>query len=282
MMAEKPFVFVLMPFDQQFEDTYSLGIKGAVDQAGMLAERVDEQFFHRENIMERIYNQIEAADLIIAEMTGRNPNVFYEVGCAHAKSKLCVLLTKDARDIPFDLQHHRHIIYRSVTDLRSKLLQDLSHLKAELAERGSPIQVSLSSISGDLEKTKYYATAVVTINIDMHNYTKNASPDIEAIYFYTGRNWKFEQDQKECRRAKSDLPDFQDRHFIKSPVQRISQDGWAPIRIIGKKIVATAFKGEILEDSYRLTGYALIKIKTAKGDVESRLDLSVTADDIPF
>lgn len=90
-MDEKSFAFVLMPFDAAFADVYSLGIKDAVEQAGMFAERVDEQVFHREGILERIYNQIDVADFIIADMTGRNPNVFYEVGYAHAKNKLCII-----------------------------------------------------------------------------------------------------------------------------------------------------------------------------------------------
>jgi nucleoside 2-deoxyribosyltransferase len=57
------------------------------------------------------YRQIELADIVIADMTGQNPNVFYEVGYAHAKGKLCILLTSDAADIPFDLKHQRHIVY---------------------------------------------------------------------------------------------------------------------------------------------------------------------------
>ena len=47
-MDEKPFAFVLMPFDSEFADVYSLGIKETVEQAGMFAERVDEQVFHKE------------------------------------------------------------------------------------------------------------------------------------------------------------------------------------------------------------------------------------------
>jgi nucleoside 2-deoxyribosyltransferase len=281
-MNEKPFAFVLMPFDREFEDTYLLGIKSAVEQAGMLAERVDEQVFHREGILERIYNQIETADLVIADMTGRNPNVFYEVGYAHAKNKLCVLLTKNASDIPFDLRRHRHIVYTSVTELRSKLLIDLSHVKELLAERELPIRASIAKITADLERTKYYATAKVTITLDLHNSTKSASSDIDAIYFYTGKGWSFTQDQQECPASNSDLKEFRTRHFIKSPVQRIGKNGWVPIKISGSKIVATSFQGEVLEDSYKLTGFALVKIKTSKGDFDSRVELNVTADAFAF
>src|SRR3954452_23592229 len=63
------------------------------------------------DFLERIYRQIELADIIIADMSGKNPNVFYEVGYAHAKQKLCILLTANADDIPFDLKHQRHIVY---------------------------------------------------------------------------------------------------------------------------------------------------------------------------
>jgi nucleoside 2-deoxyribosyltransferase len=280
--SEKLFAFVLMPFDSNFEDVYSLGIKDAVEKAGMFAERVDEQVFHREGILERIYNQIDLADLIIADMTGRNPNVFYEVGYAHAKNKLCILLTKNANDIPFDLKHHRHLVYKSVADLRSKISSDLDYIKTALAEREIPIKVTLGSISGDLEKTKYYATAKVTIALDMHNRTNSPSPEIDAVYFYTGKGWRFTQDKQECQATDSDVRDFTSRHFVKSPVSRVGKDGWAPIKIIGEKIVGTAWRGETLQDSYDLTGFALVKVKTARGDFDSRVDLKVTADHIPF
>ena len=104
------FAFVLMPFDKAFDDIYKIGIKETANSLDILAERVDEQIF-REGILERIYRQIELADLVVADMTGQNPNVFYEVGYAHAKGKLCILLTQNADDIPFDLKHHRHIVY---------------------------------------------------------------------------------------------------------------------------------------------------------------------------
>ncbi len=75
------------------DPSQALGIKETAEKLGIRAERVDEQMFHKENILERIYGQIDTADLIIADLTGRNPDVFYETGYAHAKGKLCLLLT---------------------------------------------------------------------------------------------------------------------------------------------------------------------------------------------
>lgn len=117
----RPFVFVLMPFDKAFDDVYKLGIKGAAEQAGAYAERVDEQIF-TEGILDRVFNQINKADVIVADMTGRNPNVFYEVGYAHALGRTVLLLTKKVEDIPFDLQHRPHIVYGdSITKLKDEL-----------------------------------------------------------------------------------------------------------------------------------------------------------------
>ena len=117
----KPYCFVLMPFSEKFDDVYNLGIQVSCSRAGAYCERVDEQIFQG-TILERIYNQIAKADFIVADMTGRNPNVFYEVGYAHALNKPTILLTKDANDIPFDLKHYPHIVYdRGITGLIEEL-----------------------------------------------------------------------------------------------------------------------------------------------------------------
>jgi hypothetical protein len=122
--APKPFVLVLMPFSKDFDDVYQIGIKEACAAAGAHCERVDEQLFDG-SILVRIFNQIAKSDAIVADMTGRNPNVFYEIGYAHALGKRTILLTRLAEDIPFDLQHFSHIIYGS----------SLVRLRAELTSR---------------------------------------------------------------------------------------------------------------------------------------------------
>lgn len=120
---KKGFIFTLMPFEKSFDDIYALGIKAACKELEVYCERIDEQIF-TESILDRIYNQINKADIIIADMTGRNPNVFYETGFAHALSKKVILLTQNVEDIPFDLKHYSHIIYGgSILKLKEELVK---------------------------------------------------------------------------------------------------------------------------------------------------------------
>jgi hypothetical protein len=124
-IKSKPFVFLLMPFSDEFKDIYEVGIRPACRDAGAHCERVDEQRF-TESILQRIYDQIAGADIIVADMTARNPNVFYETGFAHALKKHTILLTQKSDDIPFDLKHYRHIVYGGkISELKSQLQKEL-------------------------------------------------------------------------------------------------------------------------------------------------------------
>lgn len=137
----KKFVFVLMPFSEEFTDVYQVGIKPACVEAGGYCERVDEQIF-TESILERVYNQINKADLIIADMTGRNPNVFYEVGYAHALGKTVILLTSDSEDIPFDLKHYPHIVYGGrIASLKEELVKRVGWCLSQSQEPASSVAV---------------------------------------------------------------------------------------------------------------------------------------------
>ncbi|WP_236614756.1 nucleoside 2-deoxyribosyltransferase [Sphingobium baderi] len=172
-MPVKPFAFVLMPFDSAFDDIYKLGIQAVANECDVIAERVDEQNFS-ETILERIYRQIETADFVIADMTGRNPNVFYEVGYAHARGKLCTLLTQSVDDIPFDLRHHRHIEYgSSIQTLKSKLKSEMNWLKAEREKQTtSAFTIEIRNHDGELEKDNYSAHVVVEFVFNISNKTE--------------------------------------------------------------------------------------------------------------
>lgn len=282
-MSAKIFAFVLMPFDSEFDDIYRLGIQAVAGECGVVAERVDEQSFS-ETILERIYRQIDAADFIIADMTGRNPNVFYEVGYAHAQGKLCTLLTKTADDIPFDLKHHRHIVYgSSISTLKQKLSVEIEWLKAEVKKKKTnAFTIELKKITGDLKSTDYSADAKVKFTFDLNNQTQRKSPDIDAIYLHTGAGWEFTQSGDACPSSKSDKDKKSLRHFIKSPVPRLSPGGWAQINIEGTKRVWSKWKGDELKEKYDLNGYLVVEISTSDGSFSEQMDVEVKCEEIPF
>jgi hypothetical protein len=103
-------VFVLMPFTRELKSVWEEHIKDVVSNMGLTARRADD-FFTAHSVMADVWNAICASRAIIADCTGRNPNVFYEIGVAHTIGKPVILITQDPDDVPFDLRHLRHIEY---------------------------------------------------------------------------------------------------------------------------------------------------------------------------
>jgi hypothetical protein len=70
--------------------------------------------------------------LIVADCTDRNPNVFYEIGLAHAIGKPTILLTQREEDVPFDLRHWRYIAYqltpRGMKEFEAKFKQTVRNV----------------------------------------------------------------------------------------------------------------------------------------------------------
>lgn len=121
--------FVLMPFDKPkarrkpFMQVYKV-IRSTVHWAKLRCKRADEIFGVRP-IVEDIWESINKAALIIADLTGRNANVFYEVGLSHAMPKKVIFLAQTTEDVPFDVRHIRCIIYENSDIGRKKLTKDL-------------------------------------------------------------------------------------------------------------------------------------------------------------
>ncbi len=102
--------FVLMPFKEPFETYYSMIIKPAVTAAHLDVKRGDS-LFTPTPIMGDVWKMIQDADVLVAELTDKNPNVFYELGLGHAIGKPIVLISETIDDVPFDLQQLRVILY---------------------------------------------------------------------------------------------------------------------------------------------------------------------------
>ena len=107
--------FVMMPFAEPLGSYYATVYQPAIEKARLKAIRADAEIFGTGKIMDQIWNGIHNARVLVAELTGRNPNVLYELGLAHALRKPVVLVSSNKDDVPFDVQHVR-VIYYDVRD----------------------------------------------------------------------------------------------------------------------------------------------------------------------
>jgi hypothetical protein len=107
--------FVVMPFAGAIGGYFHHVYEPAIKKAGLTAVRADADIFGTGKIIDQIWSGINAAKVLVAELTTKNPNVFYELGLAHALNKPVVLVSSNEEDVPFDLRHIR-VIYYDVTD----------------------------------------------------------------------------------------------------------------------------------------------------------------------
>lgn len=104
-------IVVLMPFAPDWsEDVFHI-FKSAGQSRGYTVWRADQEFTD-DNIMQTIWNKINQAKLVIADCTGRNPNVFYELGICHTIGKPVFICTQRREAIPFDIGGIRSFEYK--------------------------------------------------------------------------------------------------------------------------------------------------------------------------
>jgi Hypothetical protein (DUF2513)/Restriction endonuclease len=136
-VLQPPRIFVLMPFASEFGDVYLLGIREVAEKLGFAVDRADD-IEHNENILDVIQGHIRQCDVVIADMSSRNANVFYEIGFAHALERPTILLCRKAETVPFDLQSVNYIAYGSIVDLRDRLERRLKSLMGHPGTSSTP------------------------------------------------------------------------------------------------------------------------------------------------
>lgn len=102
--------FVLLPLREPFKAVYAEAVAPVAEELGITCGHA-ASIFGPGRIMKDIISSITFAEVIVAELTGRNPNVFYELGVAHQQGKQVVLLSQDIDDVPFDLRDMRVVEY---------------------------------------------------------------------------------------------------------------------------------------------------------------------------
>jgi hypothetical protein len=121
---ESDLAAVMMPFSAGFKPVYE-AIHGACKRADLRCQRVDD-IWEESIIIQDIFNLIFRAHVVIADFTGKNPNVMYETGIAHTLGRHVVPISQAVADVPFDLQHHRVLTYLDNHQGRAELEEKLA------------------------------------------------------------------------------------------------------------------------------------------------------------
>ncbi|MBB6497312.1 hypothetical protein [Methanococcus maripaludis] len=128
-------VFIICPFKDPFDEVCNDHIKPTVRSfQNMECVRADD-IFDNQPFIEKIWKYLNEARIIIADLTGRNPNVFYELGIANALGKEVILLTQTMEDVPSDLRHIECIVYKFTPNGVKKLENDLEQMIETILNR---------------------------------------------------------------------------------------------------------------------------------------------------
>ena len=113
--------FIVMPFSLEWSNDVHIALAAACKATSVTAVRGDDVFTPTDILVD-IWQSINGADFVIADITGRNPNVLYELGVAHTLAKPVLIISRHAADIPIDLSTRRIILYgQSGDDWREDL-----------------------------------------------------------------------------------------------------------------------------------------------------------------
>lgn len=134
VIADRRNVFILIPFGREWEPVSEV-IRSAVRESGFSPTYGDTRNYSYP-LITQVYEEVKAATLIIAELTGSNPNVMYELGIADAMGIPTLLLSQNIEQVPADLRNKIIMLYKKSPDgliqLKAQLIDSFrQHLKAK-------------------------------------------------------------------------------------------------------------------------------------------------------
>ncbi len=176
-MQNKLNIFVIMPFDSEFDSVYQELIKKPLEDRGYTVNRADD-VSSDQNIIKLIVQNIKDADLIIADLTTQNANVYYELGIAHTFFKRTIQITQSIDDVPFDLRPYNVILYSVHFMVASQLTERILDILER--ERGDEYKFS-SPVSDTLGREVEIISTIPPLSSLDNNGEEMSNDDGEAI-----------------------------------------------------------------------------------------------------
>jgi len=158
IITEENICFVISPIGKvgtklhsKFKEVLDYVIKPAFEESGykyniIRADEIEKSGSFIKDILENIYSSY----VVIADLTGQNPNVFYELGVRHALRPRTILIAQKMEDIPSDIRDYRTIIYdtsaKGAADFKKRIKKFLTEIQKEPERPDNPVLDKLGSI----------------------------------------------------------------------------------------------------------------------------------------
>jgi hypothetical protein len=133
---DESLIFVLTPFHTACEEDFR-GIVLLCRELGLTAKRGDEQYIAGD-IFSHVLKLLVKSRIVIANLNGRNPNVFYELGIAHALDKQTILISSAPNELIFDVKSKKVVIYSTAEELQQRLRSELARALVGLRTHSAP------------------------------------------------------------------------------------------------------------------------------------------------
>ncbi|KAB8151421.1 hypothetical protein EZY14_018985 [Kordia sp. TARA_039_SRF] len=191
---EENTAFVIIPFNEEMSFIYGEILQVCIELK-ISCIRADEIFDNR-SVMGNILDEISSSEVIIADLSQKNPNVYYELGIAHSirDENSVLLLTDSIEQIPFDIKnrsiliYNRNNIHKFKNDLRKKIQTNRYSIRKKLFFKTFLLNNGISEnetesfikISRKLSKTKIEIVYNI-LKKEKKDYSEN---DINSLYVY--------------------------------------------------------------------------------------------------
>jgi hypothetical protein len=152
LTIERDLIFVLTPFHPTYKKQFEV-IASVCSGLGLKAMRGDEEFVSGD-VFPHILRLIARARIVVANIDGRNPNVFYELGIAHAMGKPTILIAPTPEDVPFDVRTKRLVLFQSLDELREKLRDELARVVVSTEQLAPPLVDAKARLTGLLPEAR--------------------------------------------------------------------------------------------------------------------------------